>query len=75
METLGIALGSSYEWDSHPRPSAPVISARASVPNPDIAADEDFMSELELALDRPHTRELAAFDAFTPHFREIRDSR
>jgi hypothetical protein len=72
---LGIALGATYEWDSHPRPSAPAISARAAVPNPDIAADADFMSELELALDRPHTRELAAFDAFTPHFREIRDTR
>jgi len=72
---LGIALGATYEWDSHPRPSAPAISARAAVPNPDVAADADFMSELELALDRPHTRELAAFDAFTPHFREIRDSR
>jgi hypothetical protein len=72
---LGIALGATYEWDSHPSPSAPAISARAAVPNPDIAADADFMSELELALDRPHTRELAAFDAFTPHFREIRDTR
>jgi len=73
---LGIALGATYEWDSHPRPSAPAISARVTTaPTPDIAADEDFMSELELALDRPHTRELAAFDAFTPHFREIRDTR
>ena len=54
---LGIALGATYEWDSHPRPSAPAISARAAVPNPDIAADADFMSELELALDRPaHAR-------------------
>jgi hypothetical protein len=72
---LGIALGATYEWDSHPGPSAPAMSARAAAPKPDIAADEDFMSELELALDRPHTRELAAFDAFTPHFREIRDTR
>jgi hypothetical protein len=39
----------------------------------DGAADEAFMMELETALDRPHTRELAAFDAFTPHFREIKD--
>lgn len=72
---LGIALGATYEWDSRPKSSAPAISARATVPNPDVAADADFMSELELALDRPHTRELAAFDAFTPHFREIRDTR
>ena len=75
---LGIALGATYDWDTRPSPSAPSsMSARARVPStpaPD-AADEDFMSELDLALDRPHTRELAAFDAFTPHFREIRDSR
>jgi hypothetical protein len=72
---LGIALGATYEWDSHPRPSAPAMTARAAAPKLDVAADEDFMSELELALDRPHTRELAAFDAFTPHFREIRGTR
>ena len=72
---LGIALGATYEWDSHPNPSAPAISARAVAPKPDVAGDADFMSELELALDRPHTRELAAFDAFTPHFREISDTR
>jgi len=75
---LGIALGATYDWDSHPGPAAQAISARArvaSAPAPDMAADEDFMSELDQALDRPRTRELAAFDAFTPHFREIRDTR
>jgi hypothetical protein len=41
----------------------------------DGAADDAFLSELEFALDRPQTRELVAFDAFTPHVREIRDSR
>jgi hypothetical protein len=49
-------------------------SARASSPA-DIAADEAFLSELEFALERPHTRELQAFDALTPHFREIKDTR
>jgi hypothetical protein len=34
-------------------------------------ADEAFLSELELAGDRPRTRELLAFDALTPHVREI----
>ena len=34
-------------------------------------ADDVFMSALELALDRPHTPELVAFDALTPHVREI----
>ena len=84
---IGIALGASYEWDSHatvarrlaaPQPAegrANRISPAAS-PRPvlaaDPAADEAFLSELELALDRPRTRELIAFDAFTPHVREIR---
>jgi anti-sigma factor RsiW len=40
---------------------------------PTIDADEYFMSDLESALDRPRTRELLAFDALTPHVREIRD--
>jgi anti-sigma factor RsiW len=34
-------------------------------------ADDAFMSALDLALDRPHTSELVAFDALTPHVREI----
>jgi hypothetical protein len=38
-----------------------------------IDADEYFMSDLESALDRPRTLELLAFDALTPHVREIRD--
>jgi hypothetical protein len=33
------------------------------------------MSDLESALDRPHTSELAVFDALTPHIREIVDVR
>jgi hypothetical protein len=36
-----------------------------------VEADDVFMSALELALDRPHTSELVAFDALTPHVREI----
>jgi hypothetical protein len=36
-----------------------------------VEADDLFMSALELALDRPHTSELVAFDALTPHMREI----
>ncbi len=41
---------------------------------PQVATDDAFLSELEIALERPHTRELRAFDAFTPHVREVRDS-
>lgn len=86
---LGIALGATYEWEWRaPTKSsgssvlgAPLSRAARGAPVPtryvvaDQAADEAFMSELEFALDRPRTRELAAFDAFTPHFREIRDQR
>jgi hypothetical protein len=39
------------------------------------ASDDAFMSDLESALDRPHTSELAVFDALTPHVREIVDIR
>ena len=36
-----------------------------------IADDEDvFLSELELALERPRTHELRPFDAFTPRVRD-----
>ena len=35
--------------------------------------DDMFMSDLESVLDRPHTSELNAFDALTPHVREVRD--
>jgi hypothetical protein len=49
----------------------PAASPRPALVS-DPAADDAFLSELELALDRPRTRELIAFDAFTPHVREIR---
>ena len=35
--------------------------------------DDTFMLDLESALDRPHTSELIAFDALTPHVRDVRD--
>jgi hypothetical protein len=52
--------------------SARVTPAAARGVNAD---DAEFLSDLELALERPHTRELQAFDALTPHVREIRDQR
>jgi anti-sigma factor RsiW len=79
---VGMALGASYRWDAASGRSAVVrdavvrptqlapIGTRAMVPQ--TAADDVFLSELEVALDRPHTRELVAIDALTPHFREIR---
>jgi hypothetical protein len=40
-----------------------------------VEADDVFMSALDLALDRPHISELVAFDALTPHVRELDLSR
>jgi anti-sigma factor RsiW len=47
----------------------------ATAPAATSEADDMFMSALDLALDRPHTSELVAFDALTPHVREIGLSR
>jgi len=55
--------------DGHP------LAARGADPDPDTAADDAFLSDLDVALERPRTRELRAFDAFTPHVREVRDVR
>ena len=42
-----------------------------------MAADDAdaFLSDLEIALDRPRTLELQAFEELTPHVREIIDRR
>ena len=78
---VGVALGASYELNMRRAPatsfgtrdvSARIAPAAARSANADDAA---FLSDLELALERPHTRELQAFDALTPHVREIRDQR
>lgn len=57
---------------------APSLPSRLTTPSVSPAAevvdtDDRFLSDLESALDRPHTSELAVFDALTPHVREIRD--
>jgi anti-sigma factor RsiW len=49
------------------------IATAGDSPVPD-ASDDAFLSDLDLALERPRTRELQPFDAFTPHVREIRDN-
>jgi hypothetical protein len=83
---VGVALGASYEWrlrapgtlqlggGAARRPRLTPIATRGSSPA-EVAADDAFLSDLEIALERPHTRELQAFDALTPHVREIRDQR
>ena len=85
---VGVAVGASFEWRSQvqgrqtfladsPRARAQrmtPVATRGSGPA-DVASDDAFLSDLEIALERPHTRELQAFDALTPHIREIRDQR
>ena len=85
---VGVAVGASFEWRAQlqsrqgfaadaARPRAARISpvlTRGTGPA-EAASDDAFLSDLELALERPHTRELQAFDALTPHVREIRDQR
>lgn len=79
---VGVAVGASYELRAHgtsasrlaesARPRLAPIGTRGTAAA-DVASDDAFLSDLEAALERPHTRELQAFDAFTPHVREIRD--
>ncbi len=80
---IGLAAGASYKWQSRTsraeRFTAPAarltpLATRGSG-TADVAADDAFLSDLEFALERPHTRELQAFDALTPRVREIRDQR
>jgi len=47
----------------------------ATVEKAVVDMDDMFMSDLESALDRPHTSELVAFDALTPRVRDVRDVR
>ena len=46
----------------------PVATGGSSTPDP---SDDAFMSDLEVALERPRTHELLPFDALTPHVREV----
>jgi hypothetical protein len=82
---FGAALGASFEWDRHLRAQRQLTAAqhqfsaahatrplapRSSSPG-QVADDDAFLSELDVALERPRTRELQPFDAFTPHVREV----
>ena len=53
-----------------PRPGTLGVRAIA-----DLAADDAFLSELAVAAEGPHSRELLPFDALTPHGREVVDIR
>lgn len=67
--------GGSQPSASDPSP-AQVTPLLASAPDPPGGAsapdsNDEFLSELELALDRPRTRELLALDELTPHVRQV----
>jgi anti-sigma factor RsiW len=78
---VGVAVGATYEWvgstrsqrfAESSRPRLTPMGVRSASPA-DVAADDAFLSDLEVAIERPHTLELRAFDAFTPRVREVRD--
>lgn len=62
-----------------PVEDAPVETAAQTSPAetavPDLAADDAFLSDLDVALERTQTRELRAIDALTPHVRGVREIR
>ena len=82
---LGVALGASYEWERRVRTPHRLVATGRPAARPtrlspvgtrgntpaSVADDEAFLSDLEAALQRPHTRELAPFDALTPHVRDV----
>jgi hypothetical protein len=83
---VGVAVGASFQWRSQQQARQSFLAdagraqrlspvATRGTSQPDVATDDAFLSDLEIALERPHTRELQAFDALTPHVREIRDQR
>jgi predicted anti-sigma-YlaC factor YlaD len=80
---IGVAVGASYEWESHARPRQTFAAttsrltpvATRGIGAAAIAEDDAFLSELDAAGERPHLRELVAYDALTPHVRDARDSR
>jgi hypothetical protein len=82
---VGVAIGSLYYSSATPVTTQTIQIAEAPGPvHPatppaepsrvgDVVIDnEAFLSELELALERPRTRELVALDELTPHVREVR---
>ena len=66
-ERQAVASGNIAAPEEAPAPAA----APAQVPALVSDVNEQFLWELELALERPHTRELVALDEITPHVREV----
>ena len=54
-----------------PQPASADETPAAAPAPPAHDNDDEFLSELELALDRPHTHDLLALDELTPRVREV----
>ena len=76
---IGAGAGMLYDGNARSRPAQAVMTQPVGNPTPapvrvdSSPLDDDalFMSELEAVRDRPRTEELMAFEALTPHTREI----
>jgi len=80
---IGVGTGLFLDWETRAGSSerrARTIARQTHLEAPasvvelsrqESATDEAFLAEIEVAGDRPRTRELVAFDALTPHVREV----
>ena len=67
----GTQMSSNQRQLASQRPAATTPAATSGTAPAHEASDEAFLSDLEVALERPQTRELQPFDALTPHVREF----
>jgi hypothetical protein len=84
---VGLGVGVLYDSERRANQFAQLLTASARSARPagqltprfssptTSAAEDAFLSDLAVAVERPHTRELRAFDALTPHVREIANVR
>jgi hypothetical protein len=87
---MGVALGVTFEWERQAASRSAVaraLSANTVLPSRQVVVDaatpvapsvndDVFLSDLEVALERPRFGgELQSLDALTPHVREIRNAR
>jgi hypothetical protein len=80
---VGIGTGLWLDWERAPDGRSGGVIARQTlltspashraveIARPDPSEDNRFLTEIELAGDRPHIRELLAVDELTPHVREV----
>ena len=82
---VGVGTGLFLDWESRAGSTdrrartialqthleAPASVVEITRPESAATDEEAFLAEIEVAGDRPRTRELVAFDALTPHVREV----